>query len=114
MTAKTFTWPLDLDGFSGDFEQAISAIKFGDGYEQRRTSNINSKVQKWTVQKTGKAAALAPIKAFLEGVGGLESFLWTPKNNTQISVVVDGGSYKETSKGAGVYQLSWTFRQVFE
>ena len=68
MTAKTFTWSLDLDGFSGDFEQAISAIKFGDGYEQRRTSNINSKVQKWTVQKTGKAAALAPIKAFLEGV----------------------------------------------
>lgn len=114
MTAKTFTWPLEVDGSGGEFKQTLSSIKFGDGYEQRRADGVNNTAQTWTVQRTGKFGDLAPIKSFLAGVSGLESFNWTPPNNAAIKVVVDNGTYKETPKGGGVYQLSWTFRQVFE
>ena len=113
MSKRIFTYKPDLEGAVGDFKSVVTVVKFGDGYEQRRAHGVNTKFQTWTLQKTGKAATLAPIKAFFDAVNGLESFLWIPPNGAQITVLLDDG-YQETPKGGGIYQLSWTFRQVYE
>ena len=110
---KTFSWKVDLEGLSGDVKSSVSSVKFGDGYEQRAAIGINEKKQSWSVQKTGNLSDILPVKSFLDDVGGTESFKWTTPFGDQIVVVIDDG-YKVSPKGGDVFQLSWTFRQVFE
>lgn len=109
-----FSWVVDLASASGEHEFKARTVQFGDGYEQRtRSLNIKPKMQTWQVRKTGKLAEIQAIKTFLDARAGVESFFWRPPSaSADIKVVVD--KYTETPMGAGLYALSFTFREVFE
>ena len=49
----------------------------------------------------------------LDARGAIESFNWIAPGGQNIKVVLDDG-YKLTPKGADIWALSYTFRQVFE
>lgn len=90
----------------------VNSIRFGDGYEQRVGSGMNRTPRTWKPTFTGAFPRISAIEAFLEERGGLESFEWAdPHGNTGYYVCEDW-SMKQIK--FGVYQLSATFRQVYE
>ncbi|EJP3881289.1 phage tail protein, partial [Salmonella enterica] len=45
---KTFHWKVDPD-MGVDSEPQVAVVKFGDGYEQRRVTGLNSNLKKYSV-----------------------------------------------------------------
>lgn len=109
----TFNFKTTLDGAGVEVKQPKSVVKFGDGYEQRRTEGIHASAQTWSLQSIGKRAEIDAVKAFFDARGAIESFNWVAPNGQAIKVVLDDG-YKLTPKGANIWALNYTFRQVFE
>ena len=108
-----FNFKTTLDGAGVDVKQPKSVVKFGDGYEQRRTEGIHASAQTWSLQSIGKRAEIDAVKAFFDARGAIESFNWVAPGGQNIKVVLDDG-YKLTPKGANIWSLNYTFRQVFE
>ena len=109
----TFNFKTALDGAAGEVKQPKSVVKFGDGYEQRRTEGIHASAQTWSLQSIGIRAEIDAVKAFLDARGAIESFNWVAPGGQNLKVVLDDG-YKLTPKGANIWALNYTFRQVFE
>lgn len=109
--AETFTWLPRADP-DGEFTFATRAVQFGDGYSQAVGEGINTQAQSWPLTFSGKAAYIAPIKAFLEARGGHESFLWTPPLGTAGYYRCTG--FRLRDRGADRYVLTATFQQVFQ
>nr|AQS60717.1 minor tail protein [Edwardsiella ictaluri] len=66
----------------------MHVVKFGEGYEQRRSSGLNSDLKIYEVTiKVSRDDAYA-LEAFLSRHGGVSAFLWTPPYvHRQIRVV---------------------------
>lgn len=109
----TFNFKATLEGAGAEVKQPKSVVKFGDGYEQRRTEGIHTSAQTWSLQSIGTRAEIDAVKTFFDARGAIESFAWVAPGGQNIKVVLDDG-YKLTPKGAGIWSLNYTFRQVFE
>ncbi|HCM1963612.1 TPA: phage tail protein [Salmonella enterica subsp. salamae serovar 56:l,v:z39] len=104
---KTFHWKVDPD-MGGDSEPQVAVVKFGDGYEQRRVTGLNSNLKKYSVTIRTKRQDAGYLEDFLSEHGGVQAFLWTPPYGyRQIKVVCRKWSVK-----AGL--LKTTFTATFE
>lgn len=108
----TFTWFPDVGGKS-ECSPKVSAIKFGDGYEQRVPNGINTLPENWTLTFTRTNSESLEILAFLKARGGHESFAWTNPNGEAGTYVCRNWTY-DRKNGEGVMQVSCLFEQVYE
>lgn len=90
----------------------IKTAQFGDGYEQRIADGINTTPQKWDLTFRNTQAIINSIDAFFMSKNGITAFTWTPPEGAEIKVVCQSWSKNLIIKG--VYEISTTFRQVFE
>lgn len=108
----TFTYIPDF-GATKKLSPRVNSISFGDGYEQRATFGINNNPQIWDLTFANRSDTDAQaIDNFLTARAGVESFDWTPYNQS-------AGKYicKEWSKSIDRYNgntIQATFIQVFE
>lgn len=104
---KTFHWKVDPD-MGVDSEPQVSVVRFGDGYEQRRVTGLNSNLKKYSVTIRTKRQDAGYLEDFLSEHGGVKAFLWTPPYGyRQIKVVCRKWSVK-------VGLLKETFTATFE
>ncbi|EAV6397997.1 phage tail protein [Salmonella enterica] len=104
---KTFHWKVDPD-MGVDSEPQVTVVKFGDGYEQRRVTGLNSNLKKYSVTIRTKRQDAGYLEDFLSEHNGVKAFLWTPPYGyRQIKVVCRKWSVK-----AGL--LKTTFTATFE
>ncbi|EAA7762230.1 phage tail protein, partial [Salmonella enterica] len=74
---KTFHWKVDPD-MGVDSEPQVAVVKFGDGYEQRRVTGLNSNLKKYSVTIRTKRQDAGYLEDFLSEHNGVKAFLWTP------------------------------------
>ena len=107
-----FTYIPDF-GATKKLQPRVNAIAFGDGYEQRARNGLNTNPQVWSLSFSNRTDIEAEaIDAFLTARGGVESFDWTPYNES-------AGKYvcKEWSKSLDGFNrntVEATFIQIFE
>lgn len=108
----TFTYIPDF-GASKKLNPKINSIKFGDGYEQRASSGLNTNPQIWNLSFSNRTDTEAEaIDDFLSARGGVEAFYWTPYNE-----VIGKYICKEWSKTLDSFNrntIQATFQQVFD
>lgn len=108
----TFTYTPDF-GATKKLQPKVNSISFGNGYEQRARNGLNTNPQTWDLSFSNRTDTEAEaIDAFLTARGGVESFDWTPYNES-------AGKYvcKEWSKSIDGFNrnaIQATFLQVFE
>jgi len=92
----------------------VKTARFGDGYEQRIQFGINQNPKEWSmVWNNISESESDTIENFLNARGGVESFDWTPPDETTAYKWV----CQEWRKRIDVptrATLTATFRQVFE
>ncbi|EBP4586283.1 TPA: phage tail protein [Salmonella enterica] len=106
---EVFRWKVDPD-MKVDSEPQVTAIKFGDGYEQRRPAGINNNLKKYDVTIRVDREYAQYLEGFLSGHNGVRAFLWTPPYDyRQIRVVC-----RKWSASAGLIKTTFTatFEQV--
>ncbi|EGG3071194.1 phage tail protein [Salmonella enterica] len=104
---KTFHWKVDPD-MGVDSEPQVTVVKFGDGYEQRRVTGLNSNLKKYSVTIRTTRQDAGYLEDFLSEHNGVKAFLWTPPYGyRQIKVVCRKWSVK-------VGLLKTTFTATFE
>jgi len=109
----TFTWTAEF-GSQKTKQPVVSQIKFGDGYEQRQTTGLNTNPQKWDLQFNNRdTSEIDDIDDFLDARGGVESFDWTPPRASDAIKVVCR-QWQRTLASAQFDTLTATFEQVFE
>lgn len=100
------------EGASENIKPSINVTKFGDGYEQRAATGINTEVVSWSLSFTGNSTKITPIRTFLRARGGLESFQWTnPLGELGIYVCRE---YPLKKLSAAIMQISVKFDRVYE
>ncbi|HCF6345162.1 phage tail protein [Pseudomonas aeruginosa] len=112
--AETFSYCTRL-GATGETAQRTWQNDFGDGYVQSGGTGINTRSETWDgMTIIGRLEAgddLLGARAFLDRHEGYRSFLWTPPGGVQGRYRCNG--YKLRPLGGGLYELSFTFVQVF-
>ena len=101
-------------GASKQAKPRVRSIEFGSGYSQRATFGINQDPKVWTLSWENRTATDAnSIEDFLEARKGVESFSWTPPDDTT--------SYKwicqewtKVMPYCNLFNITATFVQVFE
>ena len=72
---ERFTWA-PRPGMNISEEPAVSVVKFGDGYEQRRPKGINNKLEKYSVTFRVSPENGLLIKAFFNRHGAVKPFIF--------------------------------------
>lgn len=112
MAKPVFTWNPD-NGHTCIVKPSVNTTKFGDGYELRVPTGINSQPESWDLRFTKNRTEMVALRDFLKARGGVESFTWTnPHNETKTYVAHEGWS--ETTVEPSLIVLSVKFDQVFE
>jgi phage-related protein len=111
MSNRKFTHCQNFEGNSQSNTFKFLTSKFGDGYEQNVSVGINNKSGVWQFSKNGKEALIREIKAFFDDHKAADSFLWDSPLDGEVRV--KAGEYQVVSLGAGMWQISTTFTQVF-
>ena len=111
MPRPDFTWHSDLGGLR-DVKPSVQPTKFGDGYEARIATGINTMPKKWSLRFTRNYAEFSAILAFIETQAGVTSFTWTDGLN--VSSVYVCRQWTTSQKEFGIFELIATFEQVFE
>lgn len=110
MARPTFSWHPNYEAKLAQ-EPSVAVTKFGDGYEQRVPTGINSSPETWTVEFTRSSTAFPDVLAFVQARNGVESFYWTtPFEQTKVFVCRKWGVVRKQ----GYITLSMDFEQVFE
>jgi phage-related protein len=99
-------------GASGKITYRVREVKFGDGYAQVVADGINNEVQSWPLLFEGTLAQMTPIRDFFRRQLGYKSFYWTPPGESA-PLLFRADEVTFTSVGAGVYQISAEFKQVY-
>jgi phage-related protein len=103
-------------------EPKIVKAQFGDGYAQRRPAGINTQACIWSIRmKNIDAVTAGDVVKFLSDRNGVEVFNWTPPRQiveTPVTQDVICPSWNLTygqmiADGSLLYELSFTFEQVF-
>lgn len=75
---NTFTW-VPSYGSRETTKPTVNTVKFGDGYEQRVATGINTMPRTWELELTNKPSVVADaIVAFLRQNKAVTAFKWTP------------------------------------
>lgn len=108
-----FTWTADF-GARKNSEPTIVAVKFGDGYEGRYATGINTNPRKWDLTFKNRTASEADaIEAFLIARGGVEAFTWTgPRDDEELQVVCK--TWSRTTDYPATDTLTATFEENFD
>ncbi|GAB5100494.1 phage tail protein [Caballeronia sp. HLA56] len=111
---RTFTWSPML-GAEGTTHYRVRTVQFGDGYSQAVPDGIRNIADTWPLRFVGDGQEIQAIRAFLDSTRGSEPFLWTPPLRIRGLFRVDAQPGIQTrALGADLYQLSVTFKEVFE
>lgn len=74
---ETFHWKIK-PGMTVNSEPRVTAVKYGDGYEQRKPAGINTDLKKYGVTFSVTRDDARYLEGFLARHGGYKAFLWTP------------------------------------
>jgi phage-related protein len=108
---STFTHTPEF-GASKQLRPRVTAIKFGDGYEQRVAQGLNTKLEVWNLNFVNRTETEAnEIDDFLIARGGVESFDWTPPDSATSKKFVCREWTRVVLK-ANLYSIAATFEQV--
>ena len=92
----------------------VRRVEFGSGYSQRATFGINNDPKIWTLQwQFRNATDTNTIEDFLEARGGVQSFTWSPPDETSSYKWICSDWTKDMPV-ANLFNISATFVQVFE
>lgn len=113
MSNPTFSFTLDFNP-DKSVEPRVLKSKFGDGYEQRVSSGLNTMPAIWQVSFTNRETSeVDAIEAFLKGQRGVDYFYWTPPDESDPIKVVCG-KWNAGKPYAGMRSITATFEQVFD
>ena len=92
----------------------VRVTQFGDGYQQRTTFGLNQNAKTWTFNWNNITEAESDVfEAFLDARGGVESFDYTPPNeSTSYKYICK--SWNKTLNLPNRANLTATFIEVFE
>lgn len=108
---QEFLWFPDV-GSTLDMKPNVAQTKFGDGYELRTSSIINSVMDKWQVQFTAPSLVGKSIMNFLKTHGGKLAFDWvTPNSDVGVFVCRE---WSVNRMDGGMMAISGAFEQVAE
>lgn len=92
----------------------VRQVEFGSGYSQRATFGINQDPKVWTLKWDNRTAADAnSIEDFLEARGGVESFSWSPPDETATYKWICK-NWSKSMPYSNMFNIAATFEQVFE
>ena len=92
----------------------VRQVQFGSGYSQRATFGINQDPKVWTLQWENRTATDAnTIEDFLEARGGVQSFNWSPPDESTTYKWICK-EWTKTMPYSNLFNISATFEQVFE
>ena len=110
------TFP-DIEANYGASKQAqpnVRVAEFGSGYSQRATFGINQDKKVWQLQWQNRSATdTNTIEDFLEARAGVESFDWSPPDDTATYKWICK-SWVKTMPYSNLFNITATFEQVFE
>ncbi len=108
---ETFVWFPDV-GSSLSIKPAVETTKFGDGYELRTSSSINTMPDKWSLTFTRASAEAKLILDFLKTHGGKTAFFWvTPHEEAKKFVCRE---WSATRMNGGSMAITCSFEEMFE
>lgn len=111
MPTQTFQWKPEL-GAQRSKSPLVDKVQFGDGYEVRQESGINSNPTKWSCSFVYNAPTAGLILDFLDARRAVEAFSWVdPLGKTGMYVCREWDS---SQIKFGVFEIKATFEQVFE
>lgn len=110
MTKKVFAWFPDM-GSQKEVTPTVNVTKFGDGYELRSSSVINTKPEKWSLTFSRIRPEAREILDFIEGCGAVESFLWTTPFEKEGTFVCRKWNARSDR---GMIIVTCDFEQVYE
>ena len=88
--------------------------EFGSGYSQRAVFGINQDPKVWSLTWQNRSATdTNTIEDFLEARGGVESFDWSPPDETTTYKWICR-SWTKDMPYSNLFNISATFEQVFE
>jgi len=90
----------------------VNKMQFGDGYEQRQSDGLNTKLQSWSVKFKRNTVEAQAINDFLTNLGGVDAFNWTTPDEYAATFVCE--DWGKTTDDAGWETVSATFREVPE
>lgn len=107
----TFTYKPDYAARK-QMRPRVKKFQFGDGYQQRSTDGLNTKLEKWSVQFKRIPDTIDDIDDFLFNAGGVEAFNWeTPEGVTKTFTC---GEWEVTEDSPGWKTLTAMFEEVPE
>ena len=110
---STFTWTAEF-GAVKTAKPTVTAIKFGDGYEQRVAHGINTSPKSWNLRFQNRSTdEIDEIMEFLDARGGTESFDWTPPRESD-SIRVVCREWSRSVDNPTTDSVSARFDQVYE
>lgn len=92
-------------------EPRVNVTKFGDGYEARLATSINSVHELWTLTFTRSASEIAQMTDFLKARKAQEAFVWTTPFGDLLTFVCRKWN---CTTDKGIVSLHCDFEQVFE
>lgn len=111
MPRPNFSWHPDT-GSQCSTEPIVEPVKFGDGYELRSTSVINSVPEVWSLKFTRLMTEALAIDGFLKARKGAEAFTWTTPENVEGTFVCR--KWNKTRMKGEAMEITCEFEQVFE
>jgi len=109
MTIQTFTWCPQTEP-QGSHQFRVLTAQFGDGYKQTAGDGIHTEVRTWSLQFTGNAQAITPIRDFLRNHQGWQPFYWTPPMEAT-PLLFDAPEFTLTPLGGGMFTLVVSFQE---
>ncbi|MDO5650572.1 MAG: phage tail protein [Moraxella sp.] len=112
MAGKHFNFKLQIDS-TQTITPKISAVSFGDGYEQVVSHGINNLVTTWSCHVQGKKTVIDTALAFLLDTKGVTPFVITPiAGEPSVTVRLDG-AVNRSNVGGDIWQIAFAVKQVF-
>lgn len=113
MSKEEFKWS-PLVGAEIEIDDRVIIFSAGDGYEQRRRDGINSEITSYNGFKfLGHKDEIFEIRDFLRRQGRSKSFILDIPDHDKILMRLNS-PIKMIGKGAGNYELTVSFIQVFD
>ena len=99
-------------GSAVTMKPSVNVIKFGDGYEQRIASGLNSQPRKWEVTFANRPILTAQaIADFLASCNAVKFFDWTPTYGNPGKWVCR--EWADAQTGPYTRTITATFEEVF-
>lgn len=84
---ETFHWKV-RPGMQSKQQPRNRVVRFGDGYEQRRTDGLHVLLSHYTVMLSGPHTVMQHVEAFLTRHQGVSAFLWQPPGRPAVTAFV--------------------------